>query len=129
MAKRVLVVDDSLTIRQMVGAVLEADGFDTIEAMDGRDALEKLSMYPDIALVMCDVNMPNMNGLDFVAHARELGSKVPFLMLTTEGQPDLMDRARRLGVAGWIVKPVKPGPLAAAVKSLIGTSVVPPPAR
>jgi two-component system chemotaxis response regulator CheY len=120
MGKMVLVVDDSMTIRQLVSAVLEPEGFETLEAIDGVDALSKISKWPDIVLVMCDVNMPGMNGLDMVAIVRKHGSNVPFVMLTTEAQPDLLERAKSLGVRGWMLKPVKPQLLVAAVKALIG---------
>jgi two-component system chemotaxis response regulator CheY len=118
--KKVLIVDDSLTIRQLVSEALESEGFETIDATDGNDALAKLMQRDDIALVMCDVNMPEMNGLDLVAKSRKLGSTVVFVMLTTEGQPELMERAKNLGVKGWMLKPVKPHLLAGAVRSLLG---------
>jgi two-component system chemotaxis response regulator CheY len=118
--KKILIVDDSLTIRQLVAETLESEGFETIEATDGSDALAKLMQRTDVALVMCDVNMPGMSGLDLVARARKLGSEVVFVMLTTEGQPELMERARGLGVKGWMLKPVKPHLLAGAVRSLLG---------
>jgi two-component system chemotaxis response regulator CheY len=121
---KVLIVDDSLTIRQLVAEALEAEGFETLDACDGNEALLRLTERPDIALVMCDVNMPGMSGLDLVAKVRKRGSDVQFVMLTTEGQPELMDRARGLGVKGWMLKPVKPHLLAGAVRSLL--SVTPP---
>jgi two-component system chemotaxis response regulator CheY len=127
MSGKVLVVDDSVTIRQLVTETLAAEGFVTVEASDGHDALSKLTSRSDIALVMCDVNMPGMNGLDLVANARKQGSEVIFVMLTTEGHPELMDRAKRLGVKGWMLKPVKPRLLGAAVKSLLDPPPSAPP--
>jgi len=117
---KVLIVDDSLTIRQVVAEALEAGGFETLDASDGDEALLKLRQRADISLVMCDINMPEMSGLDLVAKVRRLGSNVQFVMLTTEGKPELMERARGLGVKGWMLKPVKPHLLAGAVRSLIG---------
>jgi len=126
MSGKVLVVDDSLTIRQLVTETLTAEGFDVLEATDGHDAMSKLVSRGDIALVMCDVNMPGMNGLELVAKARRLGSEIIFVMLTTEAHPELMERARRLGVKGWMLKPVKPRLLGPAVKSLLEPSPAPP---
>lgn len=120
MKNKVLIVDDSLTIRQVVAEALEAGGFETLDASDGDEALLKLRQRADISLVMCDINMPEMSGLDLVAKVRRLGSNVQFVMLTTEGKPELMERARGLGVKGWMLKPVKPHLLAGAVRSLIG---------
>ena len=120
MKNKVLIVDDSLTIRQLVAEALEAEGFETLNASDGSEALLELTRRTDISLVMCDVNMPEMSGLDLVAKVRKQGSNVQFVMLTTEGKPELMERARNLGVKGWMLKPVKPHLLAGAVRSLIG---------
>jgi len=70
-------------------------------------------------MVICDVNMPRMNGIDFVASAMKIRS-VPIVMLTTEGQPELVTKAKQLGAKGWIIKPFKPELLVAAVKKLAG---------
>jgi two-component system chemotaxis response regulator CheY len=115
----VLVVDDSITILELLTEALEPEGFQTLQAIDGQDALGKLLARPDIVLVMCDVNMPRMNGLDLLENARKRGLEVPFLMLTTEAQPALIERAKGLGAKGWMVKPVKPQLLLAAVKATI----------
>jgi two-component system chemotaxis response regulator CheY len=118
MHKKVLVVDDSVTIRLQVAAALAPAGFDIVEAIDGEDALSKLHATKDLALVLCDVNMPRMNGLDLLDAANKLAFAVPFVMLTTEGQPDLIARAKSSGAKGWIVKPFKPELLVAAVRKL-----------
>ncbi len=106
----------------VVTAALEPEGFETLQAVDGQEALGKLSSRNDIVLVMSDVNMPRMNGLDLVANARELGIDVPFVMLTTEADPGLMERAKAMGVKGWMLKPVKPHVLVSAVKALTATA-------
>lgn len=117
--KKILVIDDSETIRQQVKQALAATGYEIIEAVDGVDGLEKLRALADLDMALCDVNMPRMNGLDMIAEVQRSGSKIPILMLTTEGQPSLIRRARESGAKGWIVKPFKPELLVAAVTKLI----------
>jgi two-component system, chemotaxis family, chemotaxis protein CheY len=122
--KKILVIDDSETIRQQVKHALAATGYEIVEAVDGIDGLEKLRAVTDLDMALCDVNMPRMNGLDMIAEVQRTGPKIPILMLTTEGQPSLIRRAREAGAKGWIVKPFKPELLVAAVTKLID----PPPA-
>jgi two-component system chemotaxis response regulator CheY len=117
--KKILVIDDSETIRQQVRQALAATGYEIIEAVDGIDGLEKLRALADLDIALCDVNMPRMNGLDMIAEVQRSGPKIPILMLTTEGQPSLIRRAREAGAKGWIVKPFKPELLVAAVTKLI----------
>ena len=120
--KKILVIDDSETIRQQVKQALGATGYEIIEAVDGIDGLEKLRAVADVGLALCDVNMPRMNGLEMIAEVQRTGPKIPILMLTTEGQPSLIRRARESGAKGWIVKPFKPELLVAAVTKLIDSS-------
>ena len=122
--KKILVIDDSETIRQQVKHALASTGYEIVEAVDGIDGLEKLRAVTGLDLALCDVNMPRMNGLDMIAEVQRTGPKIPILMLTTEGQPSLIRRAREAGAKGWIVKPFKPELLVAAVTKLID----PPPA-
>jgi two-component system chemotaxis response regulator CheY len=117
--KKILVIDDSETIRQQVKQALASTGYEIIEAVDGVDGLEKLRAVSDLDMALCDVNMPRMNGLDMIAEVQRSGPKIPILMLTTEGQPSLIRRARESGAKGWIVKPFKPELLVAAVTKLI----------
>jgi two-component system chemotaxis response regulator CheY len=117
--KKILVIDDSETIRQQVKQALAVTGYEIVEAVDGVDGLEKLRAIADLDLALCDVNMPRMNGLDMIAEVQRTGPKIPILMLTTEGQPSLIKRAREAGAKGWIVKPFKPELLVAAVMKLI----------
>ena len=117
--KKVLVIDDSDTIRQQVKHALAATGYQIIEAVDGVDGLEKLRTIADLDMALCDVNMPRMSGREMIAEAQRAGSKVPILMLTTEGQPALIRRARESGAKGWIVKPFKAELLVAAVTKLV----------
>jgi two-component system chemotaxis response regulator CheY len=118
MSAQVLVIDDSMMVRQQVGRALTAAGFSVVEASDGVDALEKLASSPGTRLVVCDVNMPRMNGIEFLERLNADGSGVPVVMLTTEGQPELIQRAKALGAKGWIVKPFKPDLLVAVARKL-----------
>ena len=122
--KKILVIDDSETVRQQVKHALAATGYEIVEAVDGLDGLEKLRALTGFDMALCDVNMPRMNGLDMIAELQRTGPKIPILMLTTEGQPSLIRRARESGAKGWIVKPFKPELLVAAVTKLVD----PPPA-
>jgi len=115
MANKVMVIDDSMMVRKQVGIALTTAGFTVVEACDGADALEKLTSHADVALVVCDVNMPRMNGLEFLENVRK---GLPVMMLTTEGQPELIQRAKALGAKGWLVKPFKPDLLVAAARKL-----------
>ena len=111
MRKKILVVDDSITVRQQLSLVLSSAGFDVLEAGDGIEGAETIDATPDLALVICDVNMPRMN--EDKRHAA-----IPIVMLTTEGDPTLVARAKGIGAKGWIVKPFKPELLVAAARKL-----------
>ncbi len=118
MSAKILVIDDSVMVRQQVGRALAGAGFSILEACDGLEALQKLDGNPETKLVVCDVNMPRMNGIEFLERLNASGSTVAVVMLTTEGQSDLIQRAKSLGAKGWIVKPFKPELLVAAAKKL-----------
>lgn len=120
MSKRVLIVDDSATIRQQVRMALSQAGFDVIEAVDGEDGIMKIRGDAEIAAVICDVNMPKKTGLELIEEIKAGGanSAVPIVMLTTEGQPALVQRAKQAGAKGWIVKPFKANLLVAAMQKL-----------
>jgi two-component system, chemotaxis family, chemotaxis protein CheY len=120
MSKRVLIVDDSATIRQQVRMALTQAGFEVIEATDGEDGVAKIRSDPGICAVICDVNMPKKNGLELIEEIKAGGanSHVPIVMLTTEGQPALVQRAKQAGAKGWIVKPFKANLLVAAMQKL-----------
>jgi len=118
MSRKVLIVDDSATVRQQVRLALSAAGFDVLEALDGIDGLEKIATCSGLRLVVCDVNMPRMGGLEMLEQCRLRDHAVPVLMLTTEGQPALVQKAKQAGAKGWIVKPFKTEMLVAAVNKL-----------
>jgi two-component system chemotaxis response regulator CheY len=119
--KTVLVVDDSPTVRQQVAQALGPAGYTVMEAGDGMDALAKLGASPEIALIISDINMPRMNGLEMLEKVKSDGNhpNLPVLMLTSEGQPAMIERARKFGAKGWIVKPFKPELLLAATRRLL----------
>ncbi|MBI1398321.1 MAG: response regulator [Betaproteobacteria bacterium] len=120
MAKTIMVVDDSASLRQMVGIALRGAGYDVIEGSDGRDALGKLDGRK-VHLIVSDVNMPNMDGIAFVKAVKaHPGYKfTPVVMLTTENQEARMLEGRNAGAKAWIVKPFKPPELLDAVSRLV----------
>jgi len=104
---RILVVDDSSTVRDEVALFLKGHGLDVATAVDGKDGLAKLKTDPGIRLVVSDVNMPNMDGLTMAEKIRgELkNTSVHLIMLTTESSPSMKERGKAAGIKGWIVKP------------------------
>lgn len=120
MSAKVMVVDDSMMVRQQVKRALGEAGFTIVEACDGLDALKKINEETDVKLIVLDVNMPNMNGIEFLEALRrdKPDYAVNVVMLTTEGQPDLVQRAKSLGAKGWVIKPFKAELMVAAAKKL-----------
>lgn len=121
MAKTILTVDDSASIRQMVAFTLNSAGYDVIEATDGQEGLEKAQSQL-VDLVLTDQNMPRMDGLTLTKNLRALPaySKVPILMLTTESGDDMKAQGKAAGATGWLVKPFDPDKLLLVVKKVIG---------
>jgi two-component system chemotaxis response regulator CheY len=119
--KKVLVVDDSPTVRQQVGLALQQAGFETLEAADGAAGLAMIKTDPTIGMVILDVNMPHMNGLEMLEAVKATGrhAALPIIMLTSEGQQGLLDRAKKAGARGWIVKPFKADLLVVTVRKLL----------
>ncbi len=119
-SKRVLIVDDSGTVRQQVRAALAGAGFEVVEACDGAEGAETIHRLADLAAVICDVNMPRMGGLEMLEAIKSENkyASLPIVMLTTEGQTELVQRAKLAGAKGWIVKPFKPELLLAAIRKL-----------
>ena len=117
---KILIVDDSSTVRDEVAGFLKNAGLDVATAVDGKDGLAKLKADPGIKLVVSDVNMPNMDGLTMVEKIRgELGnSTVNIIMLTTESSPSMKERGKAAGIKGWIVKPFKGDAVLATFKKL-----------
>ncbi len=120
MAATILTVDDSKSIRQMVSFTLQQAGYQVIEAVDGQDALTKLK--PDVKLVLTDLNMPNMNGIELIKAIRANANYkfLPVIMLTTESQDGIKQEGRAAGATGWIVKPFNPDQLLGVMKKVLG---------
>ncbi|HNY63883.1 MAG TPA: response regulator [Deltaproteobacteria bacterium] len=121
MSKLILSVDDSPSIRQMVSFTLKNEGYQVIEAEDGRDALSKLG-GSQVSLVITDLHMPNMDGIELIRNLRANPAYkfLPIVMLTTESNLDKKSQGKEAGATGWIVKPFKPEQLLAVVKRLLG---------
>jgi two-component system chemotaxis response regulator CheY len=120
MAKTILIIDDSVSLRQVVGIALSSAGYQVLEACDGQDALNKLT-GAKIHLMICDVNMPNMDGITFLKELRTLPTYkfTPVIMLTTEAGEDKKREGQAAGARAWVVKPFKPEQLLLAVSKLI----------
>ena len=117
--KRILAVDDTITLRKMLRDCLEKAGHEVVEAEDGKRALERMrECKPDI--VMTDLNMPVMNGLEFIESARgeDMGRSTPMLLLTTETADELKARAKAVGATGWLTKPFDPAQILRLVDQL-----------
>jgi two-component system chemotaxis response regulator CheY len=116
MALTILVIDDSASLRQVVSMTLKAAGYDVLQAGDGREALALLDGRK-IGMAVCDVNMPNMNGIEFVIAAKQLPAYkfMPILMLTTETSDDKKAAGKAAGAKAWMVKPFSPSSLLSAV--------------
>ncbi|MBT8763881.1 response regulator [Desulfohalobiaceae bacterium Ax17] len=119
MAKKIMTVDDSASVRQMVCFTLKGAGYEVLEAKDGQDALAKLTGPLD--LIITDLNMPNMDGIELIRQVRSKpGFKfIPIIMLTTESQTEKKMEGKKAGATGWIVKPFKPEQLLAVVKKVL----------
>lgn len=120
MGKKILMVDDSTMVRQMVSFTLTEAGFDVLEAEHGQAALDRLQSHT-IDLIVTDLNMPVMDGIAFIGKARSLATTqyVPILMLTTESQPEMKQKGRAAGATGWIVKPFDPPKLLAVISKVL----------
>ena len=116
--KRALAVDDSATMRNLVKIALEAEGFTVDTAENGRDALE-LTKKNTYDVVITDINMPVMDGLQFIREFRSKNRTTPVLVLTTETEASKKEEAKKLGATGWIVKPFKPEDLVRVVKRVV----------
>lgn len=119
MAKTILVVDDSASLRQVVGIALKGAGYDVVEGVDGKDALTKLDGRK-VNLIISDVNMPNMDGISFVKAVKQHPNYkfTPIIMLTTESQEAKKAEGQAAGAKAWVVKPFRPEQMLAAVSKL-----------
>jgi two-component system, chemotaxis family, chemotaxis protein CheY len=121
MPKKILVVDDSAAIRQSISFILKQEGYETVEATDGQEALNMLGSIEALDLIITDVNMPNLDGIGFIKKAREIAKFkfTPILVLTTESQGSKMNEGKEAGATGWIVKPFNSDKLLGIVKKVV----------
>jgi len=117
MSKRVMTVDDSATVRQVLQMTLEGAGYEVLQAVDGVDALDKLAAGK-VDMLVTDLNMPNMDGISLIKQVRLNPTYrfMPIVMLTTESQPAKKQEGKSAGASGWIVKPFRPEQLLAVVR-------------
>jgi len=120
MAKTIMIVDDSASLRQVVSIALRGAGYEVIEGCDGKDALAKLTGQK-VHLVISDVNMPNMDGITFVKNLKQMPAYkfTPVIMLTTESQEGKKQEGQAAGAKAWVVKPFQPAQMLAAVAKLV----------
>lgn len=118
--KRIMVIDDSVSLREVVGISLRGAGYEVTEACDGKDALAKLN-GSRFHLMICDVNMPVMDGISFVREVKQLPRHrfVPIIMLTTESRESRKTEGQLAGAKAWVVKPFRPDQMLQAVAKLI----------
>ena len=121
MGKKIMIVDDSVSIRQMVHFTLKEAGYEIYECVDGSDAVYKVKLTkPDMFIT--DLNMPKMDGLELIKNLRAMAEFkfTPIIMLTTESQEEKKLEGKKVGATGWIVKPFNPAQLIAVVKRVLG---------
>jgi len=120
MTKRIMVIDDSASLREAVGSALTDAGYEVVEAMDGKDALEKLDGRK-LDLMICDVHMPGMDGIALVREVKRLPNYrfVPIIMLTTESSEERKEAGQIAGAKAWVVKPFRPKQILSAVSKLV----------
>jgi two-component system, chemotaxis family, chemotaxis protein CheY len=121
MAKTILIVDDSSSLRTLVRMSLTRAGYEVLEAGDGQAALEALDQASRVHLVVCDVNMPRMDGISFVTQVKQHPKHrfIPVVMLTTEDEGAARERGRQAGARAWMVKPFNPPQLLDTVSKLV----------
>jgi two-component system chemotaxis response regulator CheY len=120
MVKKIMTVDDSPTIRQMLGMALKGAGYEVVEAEHGKDALSKLETE-QVSMLITDLNMPQMNGIELIRSVRQSPGLrfLPIIMLTTETQEAKRQEGKAAGASGWIVKPFKPEQLLKVVQMVM----------
>lgn len=121
MAKTIVIVDDSESIREVVSFTLENAGYDVLVGVDGKDALKFFDGSNDIDLLITDLYMPNMNGIELIKAVRANTDykRIPILFLTTESQRDKKMEAKQAGATGWIIKPFVPAKLLSALNKVL----------
>ncbi|MBG0777317.1 MAG: response regulator [Desulfovibrionaceae bacterium] len=122
MAKHILIVDDSKTVRNLVAFIMKKEGFKVTTAEDGLDGLEKLYSMAEVDLIISDVNMPRMDGFTFIKNVREQEAyrDLPIIVLSTEGQEKDIQMGLSLGANQYLVKPAQPELMVKNVRMLLG---------
>jgi len=121
MAKKILILDDTQSMRSLLSMTLKQSGYSVIEAIDGVDGLSKLIENPDVELIFTDLNMPNKNGVEFIKDVKSNPSfkAIPIIMLTTESEEKKKDEGKAAGAMAWIVKPFKVETIQAVLNKII----------
>lgn len=121
MSKVIMTVDDSISIRQMVSFSLKKEGYDVVEAVDGVDAIKKLNEGNPVHMMITDLNMPNMDGIELIKNVRTNAKYrfMPIIMLTTESQEERKQAGKSAGATGWIVKPFNPEQLLGVIRKVL----------
>jgi len=121
MAKTVLIIDDSSSLRALVKLSLSRAGYAVLEACDGKEGLAQLEKAAKVHLIVSDVNMPNMDGITFVTHVKRHAKHkfIPVIMLTTEDERSKIEQAKAAGARAWLTKPFNPPQLLDAVSKLV----------
>jgi two-component system, chemotaxis family, chemotaxis protein CheY len=121
MSKTILTADDSASMREMISFTLKNAGYEVVEAVDGKDALEKIGGAP-VAMLFTDLNMPNVDGIELIRQVRGMPQYkyIPIIMLTTESQDEKKQAGRSAGASGWIVKPFRAEQLLMIAKKFLG---------
>jgi len=123
MTTSILVVDDAAMVRAQLRGALGQAGYVALEAADGLEALAQLAAHASsVKLIICDVHMPNMNGLELLERLHVMGSTTPVIILTAEADPEIIRRAKALGARSWLMKPLKVEYMAALVAKVVASS-------
>jgi two-component system, chemotaxis family, chemotaxis protein CheY len=120
--KKILIVDDSSMMRLVVSKAAKKMGYGIIEASNGKEGIEQLMLHDDVDLILCDINMPVMNGMEMIEKLKENDDHkfIPVVMLTTESKDELKQKGRDLGVKAWMVKPFNEKTFQKAMMKLLG---------
>ena len=124
MLKKVLVVDDSALIHQMYKMVLMRYRCEIVAALNGQDGLDKLAQHPDVSMMLVDINMPLMNGLEFIQKVKATGKydHIPIIIVSTEGKEEDTQRGLAIGAKGYVKKPFQPSDLHSLIAKLFGAA-------
>jgi two-component system, chemotaxis family, chemotaxis protein CheY len=122
MAKKILILDDTQSMRSLLAVTLKSLGFVVVEAEDGVDGLNKLAQNPDVDIIFTDLNMPNKNGVEFIRDVKSnpAHKSIPIVMLTTESEEKKKNEGREAGAMAWIVKPFKVDNIKAVIEKILG---------